>query len=57
MILMIITYIKVYIKYSLKSGHYSNNFIHFILLSLPDNSMMVSIIVNPTLQLKKNIKN
>ena len=57
MILMMITYIKVYIKYSIKSEHYSNNFIHFILLSLPDNSMRVSIIVNPTLQLKKNIKN
>ena len=55
--MMIITYIKVYIKYSIKSEHYSNNFIHFILLSLPDNSMRVSIIVNPTLQLKKNIKN
>ena len=54
---MIIQYIKIYIKYSIKSGHYSNNFIYFIILSLPDNSMMVSIIVNPTLQLKENIKN
>lgn len=54
---MIVTFIKVYVKYNIKSGHYSNNFIHFILLSFPDNSMMVSIIVNPTLQYKKNIKN